>query len=61
LLKGLLAICAPLAPHLAEDAWLSIPYKKTAESVFQAGWPSFDSSWQSLCKVSNKCFVGGLR
>lgn len=52
LLKGLLAICAPLAPHLAEDAWLSLPYEKPAESVFQAGWPSFDPSWLSLPKVS---------
>ena len=51
LLKGLLAVLAPLAPHLAEDAWLSLPYSKPAESVFQAGWPAFDVKWQSFPKV----------
>ena len=57
LLKGLLAICAPLAPHLAEDAWLSLPYEKPAGSVFQAGWKESDKDWLSFPQVSG-CWVG---
>ncbi|GAX74373.1 hypothetical protein CEUSTIGMA_g1821.t1 [Chlamydomonas eustigma] len=48
LLKTLLAICAPLAPHLAEDAWLSLPYSKPSGSVFQAGWPKMQPEWSSI-------------
>jgi isoleucyl-tRNA synthetase len=63
-LRGLLSICAPLAPHLAEDAWLNMP--KTCKtfsderrkskpgsgpaSVFQAGWATVEPEWMSLSK-----------
>ena len=38
LLSGLLAAVAPLVPHMAEDAWLNLPYKPAQASVCQAGW-----------------------
>ncbi len=39
---------APLVPHMAEDAWLSLPYPAPAPSVFQAGWAVPDAEWSSL-------------
>lgn len=35
-------------PHMAEDAWLSLPYTAPAPSVFQAGWAVPDAQWSSL-------------
>lgn len=48
--KGMLAALAPILPHLAEDAWQSLPSNYTAphSSVFLAGWPVADSAWKSL-------------
>jgi isoleucyl-tRNA synthetase len=37
-LDVLLAAVAPIMPHMAEDAWLNLPYEKPAKSVFQHGW-----------------------
>lgn len=51
MLHGVLAVLAPLAPHLAEDAWLNLPYKAPAGSVFQAGWAAGDEAWGSLPQV----------
>ncbi|GFR52057.1 hypothetical protein Agub_g14579 [Astrephomene gubernaculifera] len=48
LLRGLLAALAPVVPHMAEDAWLNLPYPRPATSVFQAGWPVPDPAWFSL-------------
>lgn len=48
LLRTLLAGLAPLVPHMAEDAWLSLPYTAPAPSVFQAGWAVPDAQWSSL-------------
>ncbi|KAG2447442.1 hypothetical protein HYH02_007767 [Chlamydomonas schloesseri] len=45
LLRGLLAALAPLVPHMAEDAWLNLPYARPAASVFQAGWAAPDPAW----------------
>ncbi|KAG2422803.1 hypothetical protein HXX76_015750 [Chlamydomonas incerta] len=45
LLRGLLAALAPLVPHMAEDAWLNLPYPRPAGSVFQAGWAAPDPAW----------------
>lgn len=45
LLRGLLAALAPLVPHMAEDAWLNLPYARPAGSVFQAGWARPDPAW----------------
>ncbi len=50
-MRGVLAVCAPLAPHLAEDAWLNLPYQKPAASVFQAGWASVKKEWMTLPQV----------
>ena len=38
LLRGLLSALAPVAPHLAEDAWLNLPWPRPRDSVFEAGW-----------------------
>ena len=48
--KGMLAALAPILPHLAEDAWQSLPSSYTAPhaSVFLAGWPESDSAWKTL-------------
>ncbi|GLC44547.1 hypothetical protein PLESTM_001611900 [Pleodorina starrii] len=48
LLRNLLAALAPLVPHMAEDAWLNLPYPRPADSVFQAGWPSSPPAWLGL-------------
>ncbi|KAG2490299.1 hypothetical protein HYH03_011250 [Edaphochlamys debaryana] len=48
LLRGLLAALSPLVPHMAEDAWLNLPYPRPAASVFQAGWPAVPAEWSSL-------------
>lgn len=45
LLRSLLAGLAPLVPHMAEDAWLALPYARPAPSVFQAGWPALPPEW----------------
>lgn len=64
ILRGLLSICAPLAPHLAEDAWLNMPKAcrtfsngrrksqpgSAPASVFQAGWATVEPEWISLSK-----------
>jgi isoleucyl-tRNA synthetase len=46
-LRSLLSVTAPVAPHLAEDAWLNLPYARPAESVFQAGWAHAPEQWSS--------------
>ena len=48
--KGMLAALAPILPHLAEDAWQSLPSNYTAPhaSVFLAGWPKADPAWKTL-------------
>ncbi|KAK9835222.1 hypothetical protein WJX81_006819 [Elliptochloris bilobata] len=48
LLQGLLPLLAPLVPHLAEDAWQSLPWTPPTTSVFQAGWFSPPEAWHSL-------------
>ncbi len=45
--QGLLPVLAPLAPHLAEDAWQSLPWAAPAASVFQAGWFAPPDAWRS--------------
>jgi isoleucyl-tRNA synthetase len=39
-------VLAPLAPHLAEDAWQSLPWAPPAASVFQAGWFAPPDAWR---------------
>jgi len=39
-LEGLTKALAPVLPHMAEDIWQNIPYRKTEESVFEEGWPN---------------------
>jgi isoleucyl-tRNA synthetase len=38
-LEGFAKAVAPILPHMAEDIWLNLPYKRTTESVFEGGWP----------------------
>ena len=38
LLEQLTVAIAPIAPHMAEDVWLNIPYKNNENSIFQKGW-----------------------
>lgn len=46
-LQGLLATLAPITPHMCEDAWQALPARPAAyRSVFQAGLPRVDSSWE---------------
>lgn len=32
LLEGMLPVIAPLLPHMAEDAWQNLPYKRQEQS-----------------------------
>ena len=48
LLRGILPLIAPLLPHMAEDAWQSLPYSASTTSVFQAGWVSVPEEWQNM-------------
>jgi len=41
-LEMLTTAIAPLMPHMAEDAWLNIPWKVEKQSVFQHGWQALD-------------------
>jgi len=38
----LLSCIAPILPHMAEDAFLNIPWHVQHQSVFQAGWKTVD-------------------
>jgi len=38
-LEGFSKSIAPILPHMAEDIWQNLPYKKPTESVFEGGWP----------------------
>jgi isoleucyl-tRNA synthetase len=38
LLEQLAVGMAPIVPHMAEDVWQNIPYKKPCASVFEKGW-----------------------
>jgi len=47
-LRHLGACLAPLAPHLAEEAWQAAPQLRGGAqhaSVFQAGWPEVPEEW----------------
>ena len=54
-LVGLAGALAPIAPHLAEDAWAALPWRRAAEgggggvpaSVFLARWPVVDPAWRA--------------
>ncbi|KFM24269.1 Isoleucine-tRNA ligase [Auxenochlorella protothecoides] len=47
-LRAMLALVAPLAPHLAEDAWAALPWPAPAESVFGGGAAAADPAWRDL-------------
>lgn len=71
LLEGLATAMAPILPHMAEDIWQNLPYKKLTQSIFQAGWfdaqrfPAFENEvWSSLLRLRddvNKCMEAGRR
>lgn len=44
ILEQLVVMMAPIVPHMAEDLWQNLPYKKTCKSVFQKGWPQSTGS-----------------
>ena len=48
LADGLIRAVAPVAAHLAEDAWQNLPFQSSAASVFQAGWQAPQADWSSL-------------
>lgn len=48
ILEQLTVLMAPLVPHMAEEAWQSIPYPRTATSVFQSGWIGEDKKFPAL-------------
>ncbi|XP_074393143.1 isoleucine--tRNA ligase, mitochondrial [Zonotrichia albicollis] len=37
---------APILPHLAEEVFQYIPYKKNSEGVFRTGWINASSAWK---------------
>ena len=39
---------APILPHMAEDAFQSLPYKTGVESVFQRGWATSPGDWAAF-------------
>eukprot|EP01036_Dinobryon_divergens_P030377 gene30377-39614_t len=53
-LEQLIVLMAPLTPHMAEEAWQSIPYPKSAKSIFQKGWVSADQQLPTLSPESEK-------
>lgn len=64
--RQLLTILAPILPHLAEEAWQSLPYRKDSHSIFENGWiskeeiyPAHDEEhWALLRQIrsdANKC------
>ena len=46
--QGLLPALGPIVPHLAEDAWQSLPWAAPCASVFPAGWFQPPAEWASL-------------
>lgn len=64
LLRGMLPILAPILPHMAEDAWLNMPYTTPSKSIFQQGWYAckrewveeheMDAVWPSLLDIRNE-------
>jgi isoleucyl-tRNA synthetase len=50
-LRCLLALVAPILPHMAEDAFQSMPESckpQGMQSVFQAGWGDVPEQWGSV-------------
>jgi isoleucyl-tRNA synthetase len=45
LIEGFAKAVAPILPHMAEDIWQNLPYRKPTESVFEGGWPSHLASF----------------
>ena len=51
LLSGMLPLIASLVPHMAEDAYQSLPYAASKTSVFQAGWVAVPQEWREMSEV----------
>eukprot|EP00850_Spirogloea_muscicola_P001335 SM000005S17132 [mRNA] locus=s5:354830:362126:+ [translate_table: standard] len=52
ILLSVVRVLAPVLPHLAEDAWSTLPFPvrspvtgQAAESVFETGWPAAEDTW----------------
>jgi isoleucyl-tRNA synthetase len=64
--RQVMTMLAPILPHLAEEAWRSLPYTRSVGSIFENGWvkkneifPEHDELWWNLLKKirldTNKC------
>jgi isoleucyl-tRNA synthetase len=40
LIEGFAKAISSILPHMAEDIWQNLPYKKPTKSVFEGGWPT---------------------
>ena len=56
MLQGMLPALAPILPHLAEDAWQSMPWAVPTASVFQSGWFSPREQWQAMPQPEQRAF-----
>ncbi len=45
LLENLAKSIAPVISHMAEEIWSKLPYQRSTESVFGAGWLTLPESW----------------
>ena len=45
ILENLAKAIAPVLCHMAEDIWHNLPYEKTTESIFEAGWVKLEQNW----------------
>ena len=48
LIEGFAKAIASILPHMAEDIWQNLPYEKPTESVFEGGWPSHLTEFESF-------------
>ena len=58
--ERLLSCVAPVTPHMAEEAWMALPYEKSAESVFLAGWSSAPEEWTTGMDEAEVTFWSGV-
>eukprot|EP00740_Mantoniella_antarctica_P011531 CAMPEP_0181385712 /NCGR_PEP_ID=MMETSP1106-20121128/22716_1 /TAXON_ID=81844 /ORGANISM="Mantoniella antarctica, Strain SL-175" /LENGTH=1100 /DNA_ID=CAMNT_0023505811 /DNA_START=222 /DNA_END=3524 /DNA_ORIENTATION=- len=58
--ERLLSCIAPVTPHMAEEAWMALPYAKEAGSVFLSGWAPAPSQWTTGIDESEIQFWTGV-
>ncbi len=57
-MEALLSSIAPILPHMAEDAWLNIPWKTEQQSVFQVALRALIQLDSTLVNRSQKSVRG---